>query len=56
MNESRKEFKKVLNDCKVNELREISISVEENFKNKNMKSFWKDVKATSNMTISSKFL
>ena len=48
MNDSRKTFKQALNDCKINELLERSISTEENYKNKNMKEFWKSVKSTSN--------
>ena len=56
MCESRKKFKKALNDCKINELREISISVEEKFKNKDMKTFWRDVKATCNTIKRSKMI
>ena len=48
MNESRKLFKQALNKCKKNECQERSISIKENYKNKNMKQFWKDVKASSN--------
>ena len=48
MNESRKEFKLALNNCKINELTERSISIEENYRNKNMTLFWKEVKAASN--------
>ena len=44
---AERSLKKALNDCKINELREISISVEK-FKNKDMKTFWRDVKATRN--------
>lgn len=48
MNVSRGNFKSALNDCKVNELRERSISVEQNYRNKNMKNFWKDVHTMNN--------
>lgn len=44
MNESRKVFKKALNDCKRNEFDEICISIEEKFKNKQMSQFWREVK------------
>ena len=48
MNESRRKFKQVLNDCKINELKERSISIEESYRKKSMKEFWKNVKTTSN--------
>ena len=50
MNDNRKTFKQALNDCKMNELLERSISIEENYKNKNMKEFRKTAKSTSNKT------
>ena len=48
MHESRKIFKKALNDCKVNEFAEICTSIEEKFKSKDMASFWKEVKNKKN--------
>ena len=48
MNDSRKNFKQALNRCKLNELQERSISIQQNYENKNMSDFWKNVKATSN--------
>ena len=48
MNESRKEFKLGLNNCKINDLTERLISIDENYRNKNMTLFWKEVKAASN--------
>ena len=56
MDESRRNFKHALNDCKLNELREISISVEEKYKNKNMKCFWKEVHSTNNKQKRSKII
>ena len=44
MNESRKQFKKALNDCKQNEFEETCTSIEEKFKNKQMTQFWQDVR------------
>ena len=43
MKETRKLFKDALNDCKLNEARESSISIQEKFLNKDMKPFWKGV-------------
>ena len=45
MNDSRKIFKMALKDCNVNKLREVSLSIEEKFRNKNMRTFWKEVKS-----------
>ena len=56
MNESRKLFKKALNDCKVNELREVSLSVEEKYRDKDMKTFWKEIKSMSNKVKFSKLI
>ena len=47
MNDSRKNFKQALNNCKLNELQERSISIQQNYENKNMKEFWKNVKKTT---------
>ena len=44
MKSSRSEFKKALKDCKLNENHEILLSIEEKFKLKSMKNFWKEVK------------
>ena len=41
---SKKNFKKALNDCKLNEFEEICSSIEEKYKSKNFISFWKEVK------------
>ena len=48
MQETRRLFKQALNDCKVNELREKSISIQEKFANKDMTSFWKEVQKRNN--------
>ena len=48
MTESRKLFKIALNDCKINELRERSLSVEEKYRNKNVKDFWKEIRLMQN--------
>ena len=44
MRESRRVFKEALNECKMNEFREKSITIQEKFENKDMNAFWKDVK------------
>ena len=44
MKESRRMFKSDLRQCRANESNEISISVEEKYRNKCMPKFWKDVK------------
>ena len=44
MSDSRKVFKKALNDCKQNEFEETCVSIEEKFKNKQMTQFWQDVR------------
>ena len=56
MKESRKIFKAALNDCKINEIREVSMSVEESYRNKDMKTFWKGVHAMSNKIKHSKLI
>ena len=56
MNESRRNIKRAFNDCKVNELRERSIAVELNFKNKSIKSFWKNIHDTKNKIKHSKLI
>ena len=48
MQYSRKMFKKALNDTKINESSERSISIREKFLNKNMKAFWGEVKHRNN--------
>ena len=48
MKESRKIFKKALNDCKLNENRESNLSIQEKYINKNMKSFWQGVQQKNN--------
>ena len=48
MKESRKKFKDELNDCKLHECQERSISVQHKFENKDMISFWKDVQIKNN--------
>ena len=48
MKENRRLFKAALNDCKINELREISLSIQEKFANKDMGSFWKEVQQRNN--------
>ena len=50
MREARKLFKSALNDCKLNESRESSLSIQEKYENKNMKSFWFDVHQKNNRT------
>ena len=50
MKETRKLFKHALNDCKINECRESSISIQEKYINKNMRSFWYDVQKKNNKT------
>ena len=44
MSDSKREFKKALNQCKLNEKQEIDISIGEKFKLKNYTEFWKDVR------------
>ena len=44
MTESRGVFKKALTDCKRNEIKEIGISIESKFRDKDKTSFWKEVK------------
>ena len=44
MSDSRKVFKKALNDCKQNEFEETCLSIEDKFKNKQMTQFWQDVR------------
>ena len=41
----RNNFKSALRECKSNEENEISISIQEKYKNKNMKEFWKEIKS-----------
>ena len=48
MKETCKLFKDSLNDCKLNEAREPSISIQEKFLNRDMKSFWKGVQQKNN--------
>ena len=48
MKETRRLFKAALNDCKINEIREISLSIQEKFANKDMTSFWKEVQKRNN--------
>ena len=48
MKESRKMFKEALNNCKLNEVRESSISIQEKYLDKDMKSFWKGVQQKNN--------
>ena len=48
MKESRKLFKEALNNCKLNEVRESSISIQEKYLDKDMKSFWKGVQQKNN--------
>ena len=48
MKDSRKIFKGALNDCKLNEAREISLSIQEKYDGRDMNSFWKDVKLKNN--------
>ena len=50
MGEARKLFKSALNDCKLNENRESSLSIQEKYENKNMKSFWFNVQQKNNRT------
>ena len=44
MTESKGVFKKVLNDCKLNEFNEICISIEAKYKNKDKTAFWRQAK------------
>ena len=44
MKSSRRDFKSALRNCKLNEHKEICMSISEKFKRKNMKEFWSDVK------------
>ena len=46
---SRKIFKKELKNCKKQRVDEISKSIELSFRNKDMKSFWKDIKSKRNI-------
>ena len=48
MKESRKLFKEALNNCKLNEVRESSLSIQEKYLDKDMKSFWKGVQQKNN--------
>ena len=48
MRETRKLFKSALNDCKLNESRELSSSIQEKYENRYMKSFWFDVQQKNN--------
>ena len=48
MKESRTLFKNALNDCRLHEIRERSLSIKEKFANKNMRAFWSDVQRTNN--------
>ena len=43
MKETRKIFKNALNECKLNEVEESSLSIQEKYTNKDMKSFWMGV-------------
>ena len=45
---SKHNFKSALNECVLNDLQERSISVEEKFRDKNMKSFWKSIHSMKN--------
>ena len=53
---SRKVFKDALRQCRNNKKSEISQSIQENLKNKNMIQFWKEVKSQSNKIKSSKVI
>ena len=44
MGNSKREFKKVLNQCKLNEKEEIDISISQKSRLKNFSDFWKEVK------------
>ena len=44
MEESRKEFKKALNQCRTNESQEINQFIEEKYRSKKFPEFWKDVR------------
>ena len=44
MEESRKEFKKALNECRTSESQEINQSIEEKYRSKKFPEFWKDVR------------
>ena len=44
MGNSKREFKKALNQCKVNEKEEIDISISQKYRLKNYSDFWKEVK------------
>ena len=48
MKEKRRIFKIALNDCKVYVVRESSLSIQEKYKNKDMKSFWVEVQQKNN--------
>ena len=44
MGNSKREFEKALNQCKVNEKEEIDISINQNYRLKNYSDFWEEVK------------
>ena len=44
MKDSRKEFKRNLNECVLNESEEIDIAIEEKYKSKDFNGFWRDIK------------
>lgn len=50
MKEKRMLFKNALNECKLNEVREVSLSIQEKFMDKDMKSFWRNVQRRNNKT------
>ena len=56
MRETRKLFKSALNDCKLNESRESSLSIQEKYENKNIKSFWLHIQQKNNRTKYSKII